>query len=117
MTGRSCWTISDPCVLRGSLLGVTVVPKDKPHIINSRAAPWLRPRVMRVALLQPYVGLSRSQIYALSKAGEFPRPIRLTNCTSAWITREVDDWLDRRIAAQRQVPVLDHDPAMVEAER
>ena len=89
----------------------------KPYVISSRAVPWIRPRVMRVDVLGPYIGLSRSQIYALSKAGEFPTPIRLTDGTSAWITREVDDWLDRRIAAQRKVPVIDHDPALVEAER
>jgi prophage regulatory protein len=72
---------------------------------------------MRTDVLGPYIGLSRSQIYALCKVGEFPRPIRLTDGTSAWITREVDDWLDRRIAAQREVPVIEDDPALVEAER
>jgi prophage regulatory protein len=59
---------------------------------------------MRVGMLGAYIGLSRSQIYALSKAGQFPRPIRLTDGTSVWIMSEVEDWLDRRIAAQRQSP-------------
>ena len=91
--------------------------KSRPYVISSRAVPWIRPTAKRVDVLEPYVGLSRSQVYALSKAGKFPKPIRLTDGTSAWITREVDDWLDRRIAAQRKVPVIDHDPAIVEVER
>ena len=94
-----------------------MLTKTKPYIISSRAVPCIRPRVMRHDVLGPYVGLSRSQVYALSKAGEFPGPIKLTDGTSAWITCEVDDWLDRRIAAQREVPVIDADPALVEAER
>ena len=41
--------------------------------------PCIRPRVLRYDVLGPYVGLSRSQIYALSKGGDFPGPIKLTD--------------------------------------
>lgn len=42
-------------------------------------------------------GLSRSHIYALGQQGSFPKPIKLSERSSAWIEAEVQEWIDSRI--------------------
>lgn len=46
--------------------------------------------------------LSRSQIYALMKQGEFPTPIRLSSMSVAWIETEIHGWIANRIADSRK---------------
>ena len=41
---------------------------------------------------------SRSHIYALAQKGEFPKPIKLSERSSAWVESEVLDWIGARIA-------------------
>ncbi|MEO8998335.1 MAG: AlpA family transcriptional regulator [Rhodanobacter sp.] len=55
------------------------------------------PEVCRVT------GLSRSQIYRLEAAGQFPQHVKLGASASAWIDREVAQWQADRIAASREV--------------
>jgi prophage regulatory protein len=43
-------------------------------------------------------GLSRSHVYALAQQGLFPKQIKLTERSSAWVGSEVQDWIDSRIA-------------------
>jgi len=43
-------------------------------------------------------GLSRAHLYALAKKGVFPKPIKLSERSSAWLASEVLDWIDARIA-------------------
>ncbi len=45
-------------------------------------------------------GLSRSHMYALIQKGEFPKPIKLSERSSAWLESEVQAWIDARIAAR-----------------
>ena len=45
-------------------------------------------------------GLSRSYIYALAQQGAFPKPIKLSERSSAWIQSELEEWIDARIAAR-----------------
>lgn len=45
-------------------------------------------------------GLSRSQLYALAQKGAFPKPVKLSERSSAWVQSEVDDWIDARIATR-----------------
>ena len=45
-------------------------------------------------------GLSKSLLYALAQKGEFPKPIKLSERSSAWVESEVNDWIDARIAAR-----------------
>lgn len=47
-------------------------------------------------------GLSRSHIYALAKKGEFPKPVKLTERSSAWVEAEVQKWIESRIAMRNQ---------------
>lgn len=45
-------------------------------------------------------GLSRSFVYALAQKGEFPKPVKLSERSSAWVQSEVDDWIDARISSR-----------------
>ena len=61
-------------------------------------------RLVRLAELPLYVGLKRTQIGELIKAGEFPRPISLsdTGRAVAWLESEIRDWQNRRLAKREQ---------------
>ncbi|MBN8727435.1 MAG: AlpA family transcriptional regulator [Xanthomonadales bacterium] len=60
--------------------------------------------LIRLPQVVDRTGLSRSSIYALAAKQQFPRPIRLTVATSAWIESEVDDWIAARVEASRRTP-------------
>ena len=43
-------------------------------------------------------GLSRSYVYALAQQDLFPKPVKLSERSSAWVAAEVQVWIDARIA-------------------
>jgi prophage regulatory protein len=43
-------------------------------------------------------GLSRSYVYALAQQDIFPKPVKLTERSSAWVESEIQEWIDSRIA-------------------
>lgn len=45
-------------------------------------------------------GLSRSHIYALAQKDQFPKPVKLTERSSAWVAYEVQEWIESRIQAR-----------------
>lgn len=47
-------------------------------------------------------GISRSKLFALVKAGEFPKPIKVTSRTVGFVESEVDGWIRDRIQASRE---------------
>jgi predicted DNA-binding transcriptional regulator AlpA len=57
-------------------------------------------RLIRLADLPAYVGLQKSQIDELVKAGEFPKPVPLSDNgrAKAWLEAEVLCWQNERIA-------------------
>jgi prophage regulatory protein len=50
--------------------------------------------------LSPSKGInySRDHLRRKVKAGEFPKPVPLSDCRIAWIEAEVDEWLVARAA-------------------
>lgn len=60
-------------------------------------------RMIRLADLPQYVGLQRTQIDQLIAAGEFPKPIKLsdTGRAKAWLECEVLEWQNARILKSR----------------
>jgi prophage regulatory protein len=44
-------------------------------------------------------GLPRASLYAQISKGQFPKPIPLTQRSVAWLSTEVDAWIEARIAA------------------
>lgn len=41
--------------------------------------------------------LKRSHMYALIQKGEFPKPIKLSERSSAWVASEVHEWIESKI--------------------
>lgn len=52
-------------------------------------------------LRQPEVlkkcSLSRSALYRLMEAGDFPRPVSIGKRSKAWVKHEVEEWIDNLI--------------------
>jgi prophage regulatory protein len=59
-------------------------------------------QLWRRARVQEDTGLPTSSLYRLIQLGEFPRPIKLTQKTSAWRSDEVRAWIDARIRAREE---------------
>lgn len=57
-------------------------------------------QLMKINSLIASTKMSRSQIYALVQKGEFPRPIKLSERSSAWVSAEVQEWIDVKIQAR-----------------
>lgn len=47
-------------------------------------------------------GLSKSHLYALAQQGVFPKQVKLTERSSAWVESEVQEWIEVRIAQRDQ---------------
>lgn len=61
-----------------------------------------RKTLLRLPGVEDKMGLRKSQIYALIKAGTFPPPVKLSERCSAWVESELDEWIESRIAASRK---------------
>ena len=61
----------------------------------------LQHRLLRRPEVMARTGLSKSGLYAEMAAGRFPKSIQLTERTSAWIEREVDAWINKKITSAR----------------
>ncbi|MEX2149079.1 MAG: AlpA family transcriptional regulator [Steroidobacteraceae bacterium] len=54
----------------------------------------------RLPELERWVGMSRSSIYRLEAAGEFPRRVRLGGRAVGWLRADVRAWLESRPTAR-----------------
>ena len=57
--------------------------------------------ILRLPAVKARTGLSRSTIYLRVSENSFPKPISLGGRAVGWIEAEINDWLDRQIAASR----------------
>lgn len=72
-----------------------------PHLFSTEdSPPPSRPkeRFLRLSAVRERVPYSRATIYRLCSKGEFPRPYALGPGAVAWLEREVDAWIQARIA-------------------
>ena len=60
-----------------------------------------RDRIMRRREVQRTTGLSRSSLYRLIAAGNFPSSIQLSANAVGWLETEVSAWIEARVAASR----------------
>ena len=58
------------------------------------------PRLLRFPAMQKRVGMGRTAIYELIKAGKFPRPVKVGGA-SAWIDVEITSWIEE-LASERE---------------
>lgn len=56
------------------------------------------PALLRLPDVLKLTGLSNSALYRMVQAGTFPRPLKLSERSSAWVEAEVHGWIDARIA-------------------
>ena len=58
-------------------------------------------RLVRRPEVESLTGLKRSTMYSYIQQGRFPRPIPLGARAVAWLSSEIDAWIDERIRAAR----------------
>jgi len=56
---------------------------------------------LRRPAVEAATGLSRSTLYAMMDAGDFPRPIRIGRRAVAWPESAILDWLASRPTAEQ----------------
>jgi prophage regulatory protein len=59
-------------------------------------------RLLRLPGVKAATGLSKADIYREQREGRFPHSIPLGRRSVAWIEDEVDQWIEEKIAAERQ---------------
>ena len=59
--------------------------------------------ILRLPAVRASTGLSRSTIYLRVAEGSFPQPVSLGGRAVGWLEAEIQDWLQRRIEASRNV--------------
>lgn len=66
---------------------------------TSPAAPIQPGQILHIHETSTYVGLSRAKVYELIKAGTFAPMVRLSARRVGFRLRDLDSWLDARVAA------------------
>lgn len=64
---------------------------------SSPLSNQLRPVLLRLKAVQQITGLSRSTIYELIAKKQFPRQVRLSERTVAWVAADVERWAADKI--------------------
>lgn len=54
-------------------------------------------RILRRAEVEAKTGFKRAHIYALVRAGKFPKPMRLGIRAVGWDSAEIDSWITERL--------------------
>ena len=61
-------------------------------------------RLLKRPAVESLTGLSRSLIYKKVLDGEFPRPVKTSSKSVAWIEAEVEAWMSDKVAARDAAP-------------
>ena len=64
-------------------------------------------RMLRLAQVIDMTGLGKTKIYELQAAGRFPMRVQITAHSVGWIEKEVQTWLEGRVAARSSLPARD----------
>ena len=99
--------LEDPSAQRGArALPARRSDRVDTHTTPISAEPTAQPdssfgkaRLIRLPAVQERVGMGRTAVYELIKAGKFPRPVKV-GAASAWIDIEITRWIER-LAASR----------------
>ena len=70
-------------------------------------------RFLRLPDVEFLTGLRRSSIYALSKAGTFPKAVHLTGYSVAWRKSELEAWMAERLTLRDTTAMLFDEPHQV----
>ena len=59
--------------------------------------------ILRLPEVKRNTGLSRSTLYLRIAQGTFPKPVNLGARAVGWLEAEIQEWLQQRIEASREV--------------
>jgi prophage regulatory protein len=59
--------------------------------------------MLRLPAVRARTGLSRSTIYLRVADGSFPLPVKLGGRAVAWLEAEIQEWLQRKVDARREL--------------
>ena len=54
-------------------------------------------RLIRIKQVIEMTGISRAYVYALAQKGEFPKPVKLSQRSNAWVEQEINEWIEKRM--------------------
>lgn len=57
--------------------------------------------IIRLPDVMARTGLSRSSVFLKVKTGDMPPPIKLGVRATGWVAEEIDNWIQKRVAASR----------------
>ena len=73
------------------------IGNDIEQIVDNLHAKYLPPQGMsRASQLLPFLPFGSSTLWAWSRDGRFPSPIRLSNTMTAWRNADVIEWLNNQ---------------------
>lgn len=73
------------------------IPRSTPALV----AQHQQTALIRRKQVEALTALSRSRIYALMAAGDFPKPVQLGTMSVAWLEAEIHEWIASRIADRK----------------
>jgi prophage regulatory protein len=94
--------VPKPEAVPTSQLPRQVDPRATPAAIAQTGARGLR--YIRLREVCQRVGLKHSSVYRLIALGRFPKQVKLSERTAAWIESEVEGYMDARIVERDQQP-------------
>ena len=62
-------------------------------------------KILKAKQVAEEINVSVPQVYKLVSIGRFPKPIKLGERGSGWLTTEIDAWLQSRVDARDQEAV------------
>lgn len=71
----------------------------------------LSPQIVKRPEVETATGLSRSSLYRLAAAGQFPKPVKLSSRAVGWRADEISAWIEARTAERDSGRASVHSPA------
>ena len=66
-----------------------------PHF-NQQENVTKHPRILSINETSQRIGLSRSSLYILMKAGDFPEKVQITQARIGFLEHEISEWINER---------------------
>lgn len=60
--------------------------------------------LLRIKQVEARTGLHRSHIYAWMKEGHFPQSIKIGPASAAWLEKEIDEWVEKKLNLRQLRP-------------
>ena len=57
-------------------------------------------QLIRLAVVLEMTGLSKTSLYESVNSGGFPKNVKISERSSAWVKSEVQDWIKEKIEAR-----------------